>query len=102
MPSRLHVPRPPARPGEPPNFDYLNVQPAGAAPRPDPTAPLSELQELATGMVRVLDDNHQAVGPWNPHLAAADLELGLRHMMLTRVFDDRMQRAQRQGKITFY
>lgn len=102
MPSRLHVPRPPARPGEPPNFDYLNIQPAGAAPRPDPNAPLSEVQELATGMVRVLDDNHQAVGPWNPHLAAADLELGLRHMMLTRVFDDRMQRAQRQGKITFY
>jgi 2-oxoisovalerate dehydrogenase E1 component alpha subunit len=53
-------------------------------------------------MVRVLDENHHAVGPWDPHLAAAELERGLRHMLLTRLFDDRMHRAQRQGKITFY
>ena len=31
-----------------------------------------------------------------------DLQVGLRHMLLTRVFDDRMQRTQRQGKISFY
>jgi 2-oxoisovalerate dehydrogenase E1 component alpha subunit len=35
-------------------------------------------------------------------LAPADLELGLRHMLMTRIYDDRMHRAQRQGKITFY
>ena len=50
----------------------------------------------------MLDDDHRAVGPWDPHLAPSDLELGLRHMLLTRVFDDRMHRAQRQGRITFY
>jgi 2-oxoisovalerate dehydrogenase E1 component alpha subunit len=102
MRSRLHVPRPPARPGEKPDFSYVAISPAGSAPRPDPNAPLTETESLSRDMVRVLDENHRAVGPWDPHLAPADLELGLRHMMLTRVFDDRMHRAQRQGKITFY
>lgn len=102
MRSRLHVPRPPARPGEAPDFSYVSVSPAGALARPDPNAPLAQTEDLATGMVRVLDDNDRAVGPWDPHLAAAELELGLRHMLLTRLFDDRMHRAQRQGRITFY
>jgi 2-oxoisovalerate dehydrogenase E1 component alpha subunit len=102
MRSRLHVPRPPARPGEKPDFSYVGVSPAGAAARPDPNAPLSETEFLSKEMVRVLDDNGRAVGPWNPHLASADLELGLRDMMMTRALDDRMHRAQRAGKITFY
>src|SRR5688572_12592647 len=102
MRSRLHVPRPPARPGEKPDFSYVAISPAGSAARPDPNAALAETESLSREMVRVLDDEHRAVGPWDPHLAPADLELGLRHMMLTRVFDDRMHRAQRQGKITFY
>jgi 2-oxoisovalerate dehydrogenase E1 component alpha subunit len=102
MRSRLHVPRPPARPGEAPDFSYVSISPAGAVPRPDPTAPLQATESLATSMVRVLDDKHRAAGPWDPHLSPSELELGLRHMMLTRVFDDRMHRAQRQGKITFY
>jgi 2-oxoisovalerate dehydrogenase E1 component alpha subunit len=102
MRARLHVPRPPARPGETPDFSYVAISPAGAMPRPDPNAPLAETQKLATGMVRVLGDDHRAAGPWDPHLAPADLELGLRHMVLTRLFDDRMHRAQRQGRTTFY
>ena len=102
MKSRLHVPRPPARPGEAPDFSYVALSPAGAVARPDANAPLATLENLSTDLVRVLDDQHRAVGPWDPHLAPADLELGLRHMLLTRVFDDRMHRAQRQGKITFY
>jgi 2-oxoisovalerate dehydrogenase E1 component alpha subunit len=100
--SRLHVPRPPARPGEAPDFSYVAISPAGAVARPDPKAPLSQTENLATELVRVLDDNHRAVGPWDPHLEPAELELGLRHMMLTRLYDDRMHRAQRQGRITFY
>jgi 2-oxoisovalerate dehydrogenase E1 component alpha subunit len=102
MRSRLQVPRPPARPGEKPDFSYIATSPAGAAARPDTNAPLSATESLAKDLVRVLDEKHQAVGPWDPHLAPADLELGLRHMMLTRIFDDRMHRAQRQGKTTFY
>ena len=102
MRSRLQVPRPPARPGEKPDFSYVAISPAGAVARPDTNATLAATESLSKDMVRVLDDQGRAVGPWNPHLAAADLELGLRHMLLTRIFDDRMHRAQRQGKTTFY
>lgn len=104
MRSRLHVPRPPARPGEAPDFSYVSMSPPGAIARPDPNASLNEIESknLAAGMVRVLDDKHRAVGPWDPHLDPDQLQLGLRHMVLTRLFDDRMHRAQRQGKITFY
>lgn len=100
--TRLHVPRQPARPGEKPDFSYVQVSPAGAVARPDPTAPLAQTESLANEMVRVLGDDHRAVGPWDPHLAPSDLEVGLRYMLMTRQFDDRMHRAQRQGRITFY
>ncbi len=99
---RLHVPHPPARPGEKPDFSYLEISPAGAVPRPDVNARPRDIENLAYDMVRVLDDQHHAVGPWNPHLDPPDLQVGLRHMLLTRVFDDRMLRMQRQGKISFY
>ena len=100
--SRLHVPNAPARPGDKPDFSYVRLSPAGAVPRPDVTASVADIEDLSTSLVRVLDDNHSAVGPWNPHLETADLQVGLRHMMLTRAFDDRMQRMQRQGRISFY
>jgi 2-oxoisovalerate dehydrogenase E1 component subunit alpha len=100
--TRLHVPQAPARPGEKPDFSYVKLSPAGSAGRPDPAAPLAQTEYLANDLVRVLGDDHRAVGPWDPHLAPSDLELGLRHMMLTRAYDDRMHRAQRQGRTTFY
>ena len=53
-------------------------------------------------LIRVLDDDGAAVGPWDPQLDAETLRRGLRAMMLTRAFDDRMYRAQRQGKTSFY
>ena len=43
-----------------------------------------------------------ALGPWTPHLAPDELRRGLKYMLLTRAFDDRMYRAQRQGKTSFY
>ncbi|HVO46873.1 MAG TPA: hypothetical protein VMT29_11110, partial [Steroidobacteraceae bacterium] len=100
--SRLHVPHPPARPGDRPDFSYVRLSPAGAVIRPDVTASVADIESLATSLVRVLDERHAAVGPWNPHLEAPDLQVGLRHMLLTRLFDDRMQRMQRQGRISFY
>ena len=100
--SRLHIPHPPARPGAKPDFSYLATSPAGAVKRPDVNAAVRDIDYLSTELVRVLDDQHTAVGPWNPHLDAPDLQIGLRHMLLTRIFDDRMQRVQRQGKISFY
>ena len=100
--SRLHVPRVPARPGETPDFSYVDLSPAGAVARPDVNARARDIGYLAVELVRVLDDEGEARGPWHPHLDPHELQLGLRHMLLTRVYDDRMQRTQRQGKISFY
>ena len=100
--SRLHIPHPPARPGEQPDFSYLKTSPAGAVARPDINAQAHDIEYLSQELVRVLDDDHQATGPWDPHLDPQELQIALRHMLLTRVFDARMQRNQRQGKITFY
>jgi 2-oxoisovalerate dehydrogenase E1 component alpha subunit len=100
--SRLHLPRVPARPGETPDFSYVQLSSAGAVPRPEINARARDMMSLSVELVRVLDDAGEAVGPWNPHLDPGELQVGLRHMMLTRTFDDRMQRMQRAGKISFY
>jgi 2-oxoisovalerate dehydrogenase E1 component alpha subunit len=100
--SRLHVPDPPARPGEKPDFSYLTISPAGAVARPDPLAPAHEIDPLAVQMVRVLDEESHAQGPWRPQLEPEALRLALKHMLLVRLFDDRMQRVQRKGGISFY
>src|SRR5689334_10977510 len=68
-PSRLHVPHPPARPGDRPDFGYLVTSPAGAVPRPEPLARVMDIEPLATSLVRILDDDHRAKGPWQPGLS---------------------------------
>jgi 2-oxoisovalerate dehydrogenase E1 component alpha subunit len=100
--SRLHIPHAHSRPGEEPDFSYLETSPAGAVARPDVNARVRDIGNLAVELVRVLDDSHRAVGPWHPHLDPPELQVGLRHMLLTRIFDERMQRSQRAGKISFY
>ena len=100
--SRLHVPNPPARPGQEPDFSYVQISPAGAVQRPDVKAAVGDIEDLSVQMVRVLGEDHRAVGPWNPHLEPEELQVGLRHMLLVRLFDDRMQKIQRQGRISFY
>jgi len=101
-PLRLHVPEPKRRPGESADFSGLNIPPAGGMPRPASDAPESALREFPYGMIRVLDDAGRAVGEWAPAVDVALLRKGLRAMALTRAFDERMQRAQRQGKTSFY
>jgi 2-oxoisovalerate dehydrogenase E1 component alpha subunit len=100
--SRLHVPVTPARPGSRPDFSYLQVSPAGAMPKPAINATSSDIVELSHGLVRVLNDAHQPVGSWQPQVDADLLKTGLRNMLLTRLFDQRMQRTHRQGRISFY
>lgn len=100
--SRFHVPSPPFRPGDTPDFTSLELQKAGEARRPDPAVAAGETAELALGLIGVLDHNHQAVGPWNPELDAERLREGLKHMVLTRIYDERMLKLQRQGKMSFY
>src|SRR6478672_3884028 len=98
----LHVPEPAFRPGDTPDFSSLKVPAAGAAPRPDTNAPAAETHPLATDLVRVLGDDDKAVGAWDPKLDADTLRKMLRDMVTVRIFDDRMYRAQRQGKTSFY
>jgi 2-oxoisovalerate dehydrogenase E1 component alpha subunit len=98
----LHVPEPAFRPGDAPDFSTLQIPPAGAAPRPDVAAAAADTHPLTTALVRVLDDAGRAVGPWDPKLDPETLRKMLRDMVTVRVFDDRMYRAQRQGKTSFY
>jgi 2-oxoisovalerate dehydrogenase E1 component alpha subunit len=101
-PLALHVPEPPFRPGDAPDFSSLNIPEAGAAPRPDSNAPAAETHALTNLLVRVLGADHLAVGPWDPKLDPDSLRKMLRDMVTVRIFDDRMYRAQRQGKTSFY
>ena len=98
----LHVPEPPFRPGDTPDFSSLKIPPAGTAPRPDTSAPAAETHPLTTALIRVLGEDNKAVGPWDPKLDAETLRKMLRDMVTVRIFDDRMYRAQRQGKTSFY
>jgi 2-oxoisovalerate dehydrogenase E1 component alpha subunit len=98
----LHVPEPPFRPGDTPDFSKLEVPAAGSAPRPEPNVAAARTHELTMALVRVLGDDNRAVGPWDPKLDAETLKKMLRDMVTVRIFDDRMYRAQRQGKTSFY
>ncbi len=98
----LHIPEPPARPGDRPDFSRISISEAGAIRRPDEAVPAKDIADLAYTLIRVLDEKDHAVGPWNPHLDAETLRKGLKGMLLTRAYDDRMFRAQRQGKTSFY
>jgi len=101
-PLSLRVPEPKHRPGDRPDFSGLQIPDAGAAPRPDIAVAPHAIMDLAFSLIRVLDKDGKAVGPWDPKLDAETLKRGLRLMMLTRAFDDRLFRAQRQGKTSFY
>ena len=98
----LHVPEPPFRPGDTPDFSSMEIPPAGSAHKPDISVSAAETEPLTKGLIRVLDEKHQAVGPWDPKLDPDTLRKILRDMVLVRIFDDRMYRAQRQGKTSFY
>ena len=99
---KLHIPQPTARPGDQPDFSYIDLSPAGAVDRPPVDAAVRDIEHLATELVRVLDDDHVARGPWAPDLSPETLLGALETMVLTRAYDDRMLRIQRQGKISFY
>ena len=98
----LHVPQPKFRPGDQPDFSYLNIPAAGSVEKPSLDITAFDARHLAHSLIRVLDDKGKAVGPWDPKLSPDKLREGLRKMMLVRAYDDRMFRVQRQGKTSFY
>jgi 2-oxoisovalerate dehydrogenase E1 component alpha subunit len=106
MPNRtkleLHIPSPRSRPGDHADFRHLDIPQAASGIRPASNADASTMRELAYGLIRVMDEAGRAVGQWNPRLDPSHLRDGLRAMLLTRIFDDRMFAAHRQGKASFY
>jgi 2-oxoisovalerate dehydrogenase E1 component alpha subunit len=101
-PLRFRVPEPKARPGDVPDFSYVELSAPGAVRCPPVTADPAEIRDLAYSLIRVLTDAGLAVGPWAPIVDPEHLRRGLRAMLRTRAYDDRMQKAQRQGKTSFY
>src|SRR5690606_9380064 len=90
------------RPGHPTDFSYLHLAPAGAVRRPPLDVAPADTADLSYALVRVLDDEGHATGPWAPQVDTEFLRRGLRAMMKTRIYDARMLMAQRQKKISFY
>lgn len=101
-PLSLNVPEPGCRPGDMPDFSDFEVPRAGVVPRPPVDAAADDIREHAFSIVRVLNKEGGAVGPWAGALSVEELRAGLRHMMTLRAFDARMMTAQRQGKTSFY
>jgi 2-oxoisovalerate dehydrogenase E1 component alpha subunit len=101
-PLSFHVPEPAVRPGGTPDFSDVTVPRAGSVRRPDVDADPESIRDLAYSIIRVLNRESEAVGPWAGLLTDDELLQGLRHMMTLRAFDARMQMAQRQGKTSFY
>ncbi len=98
----LRVPQPKHRPGDTPDFSGMALSAPGEVRRPEIDAHPRDIADLAFALIRVLDKDGKAVGPWAPQLDADTLRRGLKAMLVTRAFDDRMFRAQRQGKTSFY
>ncbi|TWG96402.1 2-oxoisovalerate dehydrogenase E1 component alpha subunit [Mesorhizobium sp. J18] len=101
-PLSLHVPEPELRPGDTPDFSNVAIPKAGSVPRPPIDVDAKDIKELAYSIIRVLNREGEAKGPWAGSLTAEETLAGLRHMMTLRAFDARMQLAQRQGKTSFY
>lgn len=102
LPLSLHVPEPGCRPGGEPDFSDFEVPKAGAIRRPAIDEAPENMRDMAFSIVRVLNRKGEAVGPWAGSLTEDELKAGLRDMMTMRHFDDRMLKAQRQGKTSFY
>ena len=101
-PLRFHVPEPEVRPGDRPDFSNVKIPQAGTVRRPRIDEDAEQFRDLAYSIIRVLNRQGEAVGPWAGTLGDDELLQGLRHMMLLRAFDARMLMAQRQGKTSFY
>ena len=102
VPLSLHIPEPKHRPGDQPDFSDIKVPKAGEVRRPDINVAAKETTDTAYSLIRVLGEDDKVHGAWDPHLDAETMKRGLRNMIVTRIYDDRMYRAQRQGKTSFY
>jgi len=100
--SRLHVPEPPFRPGDKPDYSHIVVPVKFTPPRPDPMCDDVDTVKHAYKLIRVMRFNGEAGGDWDPQLSPDRLRDALRNMLLVRVMDERLFNMQRQGKMSFY
>ena len=98
----LYVPEPEFRPGDEPDFSNVPIPKAGSVLRPPVDVDAQNIHDLAYSIIRVLNKEGEAVGPWAGELSDDELISGLRDMIKVRAFDARMLMAQRQGKTSFY
>jgi 2-oxoisovalerate dehydrogenase E1 component alpha subunit len=99
----FNVPEPTGRPGDEPDFSEMDISHAGEARRPKITSDARDMKDMARTMVRVLNRDGKAVGPWaEQELSPATLLEALRNILRTRAYDHRMLQLQRQGKTSFY
>lgn len=101
-PLSLHVPEPEFRPGDEPDFSDVPIPKAGSVHRPPIDVEPEDIHDLAYSIIRVLNREGEAVGPWAEMLTDEQLKQGLEDMLRVRAFDARMLMAQRQGKTSFY
>src|SRR5690606_109554 len=102
-PLRLHVPEPSGRPGHATDFSYLPLSAAGEVRKPPLDIGYRENTDLAFSLIRVLDDDGNAVGPWaDPAIDPQLLRKGMQVMIKTRQFHARMMIVQRQRNISFF
>ena len=96
------VGKPPARPDQEPGFQEWPWTPADLS-RPDPaTCKAEDTDAHAHGLIRVIDDDNKSKGEWDPGLDDETLLEGLGWMLQLRIFDERMMKMQRTGKLSFY
>src|SRR3546814_19241129 len=98
----FRVPEPVARPGQAADVAAIAIHSAGSVARPDVSVPAGETHALAHTLIRVLDEEGGAVGPWNPGFDHPTLLRLLKDMVVVRSLAGRMYRATRQGTTSFY
>ncbi len=101
-PLSLNVPEPGCRPGDEPDFSDFSIPKAGEVAKPEIDVDPNDIRDHAFSIIRVLNAEGEAVGPWSGELSTDELIEGLKHMVTLRTFDARMMNAQRQGKTSFY
>ncbi|GAB4516800.1 MAG: 3-methyl-2-oxobutanoate dehydrogenase (2-methylpropanoyl-transferring) subunit alpha [Amphiplicatus sp.] len=101
-PLSLYVPEPEFRPGDEPDFSGVKIPQAGSVRRPEIDVDPEDIHDLAYSIIRVMNREGEAVGPWAGYLDDDAALQGLRDMMTVRAYDARMLTAQRQGKTSFY
>ena len=98
----IRVPSAPFRPGESASFEEWSYSPSDLM-KPDPlSCEAKDTIPHSTGLIRVLGDDGSRSGEWDPDISDSDLLVGLEHMVRLRIFDDRMMKMQRTGKLSFY